>query len=649
MPLNFPSSPAVNDQYTFGGRTWIWNGSAWDSYNPGISGYVSALNGFTGGVTLAAGTGITLTNASNIITITNIGVQSFNGLTGAVSGVTQINAGSGISISGSTNPTITNTGVQSFNGLTGAVTGVTTSVANTFTALQTFNSGINASGATFTGPIFLSSGQGLTQAVTSFNGVTGAVSGVTGIIQGTGISVSGSTNVTVTNTGVLSNISGSGISVNSTTGNVTITNTGVTGFNGLTGNVSGVTAVNAGSGISITGTTNPTVTNTGVTGVNGLTGALTVSGGTGMAVLSGGKGITLVNTGVLSVNGSTGAVTNVARTNIDNNFSTSQTISGLNAVLLVEDIVTLNSFTIDPAAFQIGFYNDGSAGNLWLTFPSATDRTVTLPDFNTTLAGLAGTQTFTGSKTFSTVTEFNAGITAAGATFTRPIYLSSGQGLTQAVSTLNGQTGDIGASWNNPGLTSAINYTNSAAATTFLTNQTNYYQSTYSVIDSGGFTTVANRTYFSLFNVPRSTTIKTIRMQSANTVTTGNCHFSVYSANTTTGLPETRLYSSASTAVGSGYNNTTVTNASGLVTVPAGYFYIAVSFSSTPTVYGYQRTYSLPVWGSPDFSNGYRNYYPIADTSGFTAPSAIPSSGVTFGFVGFINVNYSGVRVEFAI
>lgn len=41
------------------------------------------------------------------------------------------------------------TGVRTFNGLTGDVSGVTTSVANTFTALQTFDSGISAAGATF--------------------------------------------------------------------------------------------------------------------------------------------------------------------------------------------------------------------------------------------------------------------------------------------------------------------------------------------------------------------------------------------------------------------------------------------------------------------------------------------------------------------
>jgi hypothetical protein len=30
MPtLNFPSSPALNDSYAFGGKTWVYNGSAW--------------------------------------------------------------------------------------------------------------------------------------------------------------------------------------------------------------------------------------------------------------------------------------------------------------------------------------------------------------------------------------------------------------------------------------------------------------------------------------------------------------------------------------------------------------------------------------------------------------------------------------------
>jgi len=47
--------------------------------------------------------------------------------------------------------------VISFNGLTGAVTGVTTSVANIFIPLQTFNSGITSSGGTFSGSISVNS------------------------------------------------------------------------------------------------------------------------------------------------------------------------------------------------------------------------------------------------------------------------------------------------------------------------------------------------------------------------------------------------------------------------------------------------------------------------------------------------------------
>jgi hypothetical protein len=76
---------------------------------------VNALNGFTGGVTLAAGTGISLSAATGSVTITNTGVQSFNGNTGAV---------------------------------TGASLG-----ANTFTGLNSFNAGISSVGGTFSGDI----------------------------------------------------------------------------------------------------------------------------------------------------------------------------------------------------------------------------------------------------------------------------------------------------------------------------------------------------------------------------------------------------------------------------------------------------------------------------------------------------------------
>jgi fibronectin-binding autotransporter adhesin len=98
--------------------------------------------------------GITATTVISDSASIPVAVSSFNGLTGAV------------------------TGVASFNGLTGAVTGVTTSVANTFTALQTFNTGITASGATFTGNVVMTSTSSHTGLATFSGGIT-AAGGVT--------------------------------------------------------------------------------------------------------------------------------------------------------------------------------------------------------------------------------------------------------------------------------------------------------------------------------------------------------------------------------------------------------------------------------------------------------------------------------------
>lgn len=29
MAINFPTSPALNQTYSFGGSTWVWNGTGW--------------------------------------------------------------------------------------------------------------------------------------------------------------------------------------------------------------------------------------------------------------------------------------------------------------------------------------------------------------------------------------------------------------------------------------------------------------------------------------------------------------------------------------------------------------------------------------------------------------------------------------------
>jgi hypothetical protein len=175
MSINFPDSPSPGQVYTFGSRSWTWNGYAWSavantnivtSFN-GLTGAVegvSSVNGQTGAVTITSlsggvtgivgGTGIFVSGQTGNVTITNIGVLSVNGQTGNVTitvsssdGVTGIVGGTGIAVSGQTgNVTIANIGVLSVNGATGAITNVAkTNVAQTFTQLQDFSAGISAS------------------------------------------------------------------------------------------------------------------------------------------------------------------------------------------------------------------------------------------------------------------------------------------------------------------------------------------------------------------------------------------------------------------------------------------------------------------------------------------------------------------------
>ena len=180
MSINFPDSPSPGQVYTFGSRSWTWNGYAWSavantnivtSFN-GLTGAVegvSSVNGQTGAVTITSlsggvtgivgGTGIFVSGQTGNVTITNIGVLSVNGQTGNVTitvsssdGVTGIVGGTGIAVSGQTgNVTIANIGVLSVNGATGSITNVAkTNVAQTFTAMQKFDAGI-CGGITFYG------------------------------------------------------------------------------------------------------------------------------------------------------------------------------------------------------------------------------------------------------------------------------------------------------------------------------------------------------------------------------------------------------------------------------------------------------------------------------------------------------------------
>jgi len=107
MALNFPPSPALYQIYPYGGRSWQWNGYAWDLYSSGTSG-------------------------------------------------------------------ITGQYVTTFNGLTGAVTGVTTGTSNTFGPLQSFSSGISVSGATFSNDVKILGDLNVTGKIITETGVFGA-------------------------------------------------------------------------------------------------------------------------------------------------------------------------------------------------------------------------------------------------------------------------------------------------------------------------------------------------------------------------------------------------------------------------------------------------------------------------------------------
>jgi hypothetical protein len=266
MALDFPTSPALNEIYTYGGRSWQWNGTAWDVYTAsgGLTQYVSKLNGLCGSINIAAGTSISVTPTGNTLTIayTGGGGGGNTGATGAT-GATGPQGNTGATGATGSTPT---TYVVSFNGLTGAVTGV--SSIGGFTGTVTFSDGTYTTVRKSSNDISINNVGVQTLSISSGSGINAfTASGTTGTIS-----------YSISNTGVTGIQAGTGISVSSTTGNPTITNIGVQLFNGLTGSVTGVTlggAAFTGLVSSTTGFSGPGTNITGlVSSFNGLTGAV---------------------------------------------------------------------------------------------------------------------------------------------------------------------------------------------------------------------------------------------------------------------------------------------------------------------------------------------------------------------------------------
>ena len=353
-------------------------------FDVGATGVVTLASAYqVTGDTIAAGTGIAVSRSGNTSTVTNIGVQSFNGATGVV-GYSPAIASSSV------------TGVASFNSTYFAVggTGVVTLASSYQATGQTVVSGgssqlVSTSGNTVTIDNRVASAS--VTGVASFNSIyltvsNGAVSlasayQVTGdtVVAGTGISVSKSglapNTSTVTNSGVLSFNSATG-AVNYSPAIASASVTGVASFNstyfavGASGHVTlassyqatGQTVVSGGSS-QIVNTSGNTVTidnrvaSASVTGVasfnstyltvsNGavslasayqVTGD-TVAAGTGISVSKSGNTSTVTNSGVLSFNSATGAVNyspviaTTSVTGVASFNSTHFTVSGAGAV-----------------------------------------------------------------------------------------------------------------------------------------------------------------------------------------------------------------------------------------------------------------------------------------------------------------------------
>jgi hypothetical protein len=101
MALDFPSSPTIGDTYAYGGRTWEWNGAAWEVVATGIF----LTDGDKGDITVSS-SGAAWSIDDDAVTfakIQNIASNKLLGRNTVDSGnIEEISIGAGLSLSGGT-------------------------------------------------------------------------------------------------------------------------------------------------------------------------------------------------------------------------------------------------------------------------------------------------------------------------------------------------------------------------------------------------------------------------------------------------------------------------------------------------------------------------------------------------------------------
>lgn len=331
-----------------------------------LFGNASPFNTFTGN------TGISVTANANAGTVDILNT-----------GVTSIVAGTGISINSSNGAvTITNTGGNgNGSGVTSVgVTSSTLSVSNSpivsagNIVLNLPTTGITA--GTYTNPTVVVDTYGRVTNIAN-NTVSGTVTSV-GVTPGTGISVTNSPitssgNITVTNTGVTRLSQGSGIILSGSNGDVTISTAPVSAVTGVaitsssltvTGSpitTSGTITVNLPSAISITGN---------ITGGNLIT--------TGLVTVTGNANIGNIGTaGVVTATGNIGG----GNINTAGVVSATGNISGGNLILTTGNIIytprygsfysnTTQTNPVANTAMAMTFNNTSSANGVSITSSS---------------------------------------------------------------------------------------------------------------------------------------------------------------------------------------------------------------------------------------------------------------------------------------
>jgi hypothetical protein len=360
----------------------IGSDSLYDAFNKVKTNFTNLFDNASQYTTFVAGNGISLTDVPSTGTLT---IQN--------SGVTSIIAGTNITINQANgNVTISSGGGGGGSGVSSVgVTSSTLTVSNTpiisagNIVLDLPATGVVA--AQYTNPTVTVDTYGRVTGISN-NTVSGTVTSI-GVTPGDGIQVSGSPvttsgNINIVNTGVTRLNAGTGISLSGSNGNVTVSTT-VTG-----GTVTGVTVASttltvSGSPITTTGTITinlpTTITLTGnITGSNiRATGSLLSNSISGVGYATGAGGTvtqgTSRTTGV-TINKTTGAITlfTAAGTSAYTTFTVTNSTVAATDVIIVNQKSGTDRYTT--------FISNVAAGSFAITFSDISGTTSEAPVFN---------------------------------------------------------------------------------------------------------------------------------------------------------------------------------------------------------------------------------------------------------------------------